>query len=374
MRIHRIVLYSLPSDVGMDLTRYVATQSIDPTLENLVVKIETDSGLVGWGEVVSAPPYYHPQLSAGARAGILHVSPVVLGRDPRQVAAVLFDISAALRGNGNAKTGLEMALWDLAAKAHGIPLVDLWGGRVSESVPLLTVVRIGPREQTLASFEAERAKGYARFQIKVGAGEAHEDIATIRMIEEMALPHERVWYDSNRGWLVDDAIRIISAVRHLSPMIENPCESYEECRTVAKRTGIPIMLDEVIDGPRRFLQAVQDGVLDVASLKTSCIGGIEATRQVMGLAKILGVPVRIEDFWGTGLLMACLTHMAHTLPRNLLFGQYDYVSDKLPFVKNPLPVISGEIRLPADCGPGLGVEINEAILKDPVLVIEAQQN
>ncbi|ESZ29397.1 MULTISPECIES: mandelate racemase/muconate lactonizing enzyme family protein [unclassified Mesorhizobium] len=369
MRIERITLYSVPIDVGMELTRYVSSQSINPALDVLVVKIETDGGLVGWGEVSSAPPYYLPELSAGAREGIRHVSPAVLGRDPRQVAAILRDVSAALRGHGNAKTALEMALWDLAAKAHGVPLIDLWGGRISDSVPVLTVVRIGTRDQTLAAFDKERKRGYSRFQIKVGAGEVHEDIKTIRMVEEIALPHERIWYDPNRGWLVDDAIRVIKALRDLSPMIENPCDTYEECRTVARKTGVRIMLDEVLDSPRRFLEAVEDQVLDVASLKTSCIGGIEATRQAMSLARILGVPVRIEDYYGTGILLAAVTHLAHSLPRNLVFGLYDYVSGDLPLVKNPLLVVNGEIRLPDDCGPGLGVEVNETILGEPVAIL-----
>lgn len=371
MRIQRITLYSVPIDVGMELTRYVTSQSINPALDVLVVKLETDNGLVGWGEVASAPPYYLPELSAGGREGICYVAPVVLGRDPRHTARILADISGALRGHGNSKTALEMALWDLAAKAHGLPLVDLWGGKVAESVPLLSVIRIGTREQSIAAFEAERAKGYSRFQIKVGAGEPHEDIATIRTVQGMGKPHERLWYDPNRAWLVDDAVRVISAVRDLSPMIENPCETYEECRAVAQRTGVPIMLDEVIDSPRRFVEAVQDNVLDVASLKTSCIGGIEATRQAMGLAKVFGVPVRIEDYYGTGILLACVTHMAHTLPRNLVFGLYDYVSDDLPLVKNPLPVVGGEIRLPENGAPGLGVEINEALLGDATAVLEA---
>ncbi len=370
MRIERITLYSVPIDVGMELTRYVATQAINPALDVLVVKVETDTGLIGWGEVCSAPPYYLPELSAGAREGIRHISPVVLGRDPRQVAATLGDISAALRGHGNAKTAIEMALWDLAAKAHGLPLIDLWGGRVSESLPVLNVVRIGNRDEMLAQFEAQRALGYARFQIKVGAGDPHQDIDTIRTVEELALPHERIWYDPNRAWLVDDAIRVIKATAHLNPMIENPCETYEECRTVAQRTGCRIMLDEVLDSPQVFAQSIHDQVLDVASLKTSCVGGIEATRQVMGLALIHGVPLRIEDYYGTGILLACVTHMAHTLPRRLVFGLYDFVSDNLPMVHNPLNVKNGEVALPEDCGPGLGVEVNEAVLGAPVAFME----
>ncbi|MCW0001758.1 mandelate racemase/muconate lactonizing enzyme family protein [Pararhizobium sp. YC-54] len=370
MKIKRISLFSIPIDVGMELTRYVSSQEINPALDVLVVKIESDSGLVGWGEVCSAPPYYLPELSAGAREGIRHVASIVLGRDPRQIAPILKNISAALRGHGNAKTALEMALWDLAAKCHGIPLVDLWGGRVAESLPVLNVVRIGTREETLAQFEAQRALGYSRFQIKVGAGEAHDDITTIRMVEEIAQPHERLWYDPNRAWLVDDAIRIITSLRDLNPLIENPCDTYEECRTVAQRTGARIMLDEVLDSPQRFVQAVHDQVLDVASLKTSAIGGIEAARNAMRLAEILGVPVRIEDYYGTGILLACVTHMGHTLPKSLVYGLYDYVSDDLPLVNNPLKVINGEIRLPDKCCPGLGVDVNESILGNPVAVLE----
>ena len=371
MRITQITLFSLPINVGMELTRYVSSQSIDPSLDVLVVKIETDGGLIGWGEVCSAPPYYLPELSAGAREGIRHVAPVVIGRDPGQVAAILRDVSAALRGHGNAKTALEMALWDLAAKAHGLSLVDLWGGRVSESVPMLNVVRIGDRDEMLAQFEAQRAQGYSRFQIKVGAGEPYQDIETIRIVQGLALPHEHIWYDPNRAWLVDDAIRIIKATVDLAPMIENPCETYEECRTVAQRTGCRIMLDEVLDSPQRFLEAVQDQVLDVASIKTSCVGGIEATRATMVLARLYGVPLRIEDYYGTGLLLSCMTHLAHTLPENLVLGLYDYVSADLPLVRNPLRVVNGRLRLPDDPGHGLGVEIDETTLGAPVAEMTA---
>ncbi|WP_352962703.1 hypothetical protein [Mesorhizobium sp. M1312] len=91
----------------MELTRYVSSQSINAALDVLVVKIETDGGLVGWGEVSSAPlTICRNSRQAPARAS--EISPVMLGRDPRQVAAILRDVSAALRGHGNAKTALEM--------------------------------------------------------------------------------------------------------------------------------------------------------------------------------------------------------------------------------------------------------------------------
>lgn len=372
MRIARITLFSVPITVGMELTRYVASQTLNPALDILVVKVETACGLVGWGEVCSAPPYYLPELSAAARAGICHVAPLVLNRPPQQAAAIMQDISTALRGHGNAKTALEMALWDLAAKAHGVPLVELWGGRVSDNLPVLNVVRIGTREEMRAQLEAQRAQGYSRFQIKIGAGEVHEDIEMIRMVEEIALPHERFWYDPNRAWLVEDALRVLHATAAANPLIENPCETYEMCRTVAQRTGVRLMLDEVLDSPQRFAQAAGDGVLDVASLKTSCLGGLQATRQTMALACTFGIPLRIEDYYGSGILLACVVHLAHTLPRQLVFGLYDYVSDALPLVNNPLLVQEGRVRLPDAPAPGLGVEVNEAALGEPLTVLEAE--
>ena len=371
MHIARLSLYAVPIDVGMELTRYVTSQSINPPLDIVVVKLETKCGLVGWGEVCSAPPYYLPELSAGARAGICYVAPLVLGRAPREAARIMHDIAAALRGHGNAKTALEMALWDLAAKAQRAPLVDLWGGRISDRLPVLNVVRIGTREEMLAQLEAQRGQGYSRFQIKVGGGEAHEDIETIRMVEEMAQPHERFWYDSNRAWSVDDALRVIRATAATNPMMENPCETYEMCRTVARRTGARLMLDECLDSPQMFLRAAQDGVMDVASLKTSCIGGLQATRQAMAMAHALHIPLRIEDYAGSGILLACVAHLAHTLPRKLVFGLYDYVSADLPLVKNPLQVKNGEIQLPDNPAPGLGVEVDEAQLGEPLTALEA---
>lgn len=362
MKIDRLTLHAVPMAVGMDLTRYVAAQRIDPQLETLVVRLDTACGLTGWGEVCSAPPYYAPALSAGARAGILHVAPLVLDRDPRQVRAIIGDIGAALRGHGNAKTALETALWDLAAKAHGLPLVDLWGGRVARRLPLLGVVRIQSREAILASLATHRAAGYSRFQVKLGAAATEADIAAIRMVMETLAPHERVWFDPNRGWLPDDAMRVLSAIRDLSPMVENPCETYEDCRRIARRTGLPFMLDEAIDGPRRFIQAAEDGVMDVATVKLSGVGGLEAARAITGLGALYGIPMRIEDYYGTGILLACVTHLAQTLPENLVFGLYDYVSPDVPLVSNPLRPENGTIGLPEAPGYGLGVKIDETVL------------
>src|SRR5262249_20255582 len=132
MKLSKITFYSVPLDAGTNLTRYVVGQN--STLEALIVRMETDDGLVGWGESCSAPSYYLPELPAATLGGAVHAAPLILNCDPRQIRWLYHEVSHALRGHGNSKTALDMALSDLAAKAVSLPLIDLWGGRVAQDV------------------------------------------------------------------------------------------------------------------------------------------------------------------------------------------------------------------------------------------------
>ena len=80
--------------------------------------------------------------------------------------------------------------------------------------------------------------------------------------------------------------------------------------------------------------------------------------------------MRIEDYYGTGLTLAAVTHVAQGLPASATFGLYDYHLPDVPLARNPLTVRNGRVGLPADCGPGLGVEVDEEILGDPLAVFE----
>ncbi len=371
MHVERMTLYSVPISIASNLTRYGAGQTLHTALHAIILRLDADNGLVGWGEVCSAPPYYLPDVAAGAPEGIRHVAPLILGQDPRQMRALNLRVDQALRGHGNAKTALDMALLDLVAKAAGLPLCDVWGGRVCRSVPVFAVVDIGTPAETAAKLIQYRTMGYSRFQIKVAGAGPESDIATIRTAMGMVLPHERVWFDPNRAWLVDDALRVISAVRELSPMIENPCETYEECRAVAQRTGVPFMLDETIDSLQRFIQGVGEGVIHVASLKLNTFGGLSKLRLVCDLGVELGVPMRIENYGGTGILLAAVTHLAQTLPERNVFGLYDYVRPDLPLVKNSLQVVGGRVGLADNPPPGLGVDIDESLLGEPLAILDA---
>ena len=366
MKITRLSVYVVRLDAWKVETRYSSAVRIGQHLETSIVRLETDTGLIGWGETLTPPPYYHPTSPESARAAIGLVAPLVVGADPRQNRRIIEEIRFMLRGHEPARSVIDMALWDLAAKARGLPLVDLWGGRVACDLPVLCLVGLGSPEEQVAGIGAYRDEGYRLFQVKVGQGAVADDIDRIRACMAAMRPGERCWFDANRGWNVDRAMQVLLRVRDLCPLIEQPCETYRDCVTVSRRTGMGLMLDEVIHDQDDLYRAVHDGIIDVAVLKLGTTGGISEHRHLAELGLRLGVPMRIEDFYGTGLTLAAVCHLAQGLPERATFGVYDYHLPEVPVVKNPFRVVNGRVRVPEDCAPGLGVEVDLSVLGDPV--------
>ncbi len=366
MKIIKMSVYAVDLLAWGGESRYSPAQAIEAPLETNVIRLETDTGLVAWGEGCVAPAFYAPTLAPAIREAIKYLSPLVLGADPRAPRRILEAARVALRGHGPALAALDLALWDLLGKIHGVSLVDLWGGRVVEDMEVLGMVSIGTPDETVERMAGYRAAGYRTFQIKIGFGTAADDIEKITRVHEALLPGERAWFDVNRGWTIDQAMQVLPAVRHLAPLIEQPCETYRECKIVSERLGLGLMLDEVIDGQEAFIRAAEDGVMDVAVLKLGCTGGISQHRHLVEIGLRYGVPMRIEDFYGTGLTLAAVCHLAQGLPEAANFGLYDYHLPEVPVAQNPFPVIDGRVRVPEDCGPGLGIDVDEGVLGAPV--------
>lgn len=371
MKIARLSVYAVDLLAWGGESRYSPNQILAAPLEANIVRLETDAGLVGWGEGCVSPPFYAPTLAAGIREGIKYLAPLLIGADPRRPRRILETARTSLRGHGPAIAAIDMALWDLLGKIHDAPLVDLWGGRVVEDMEVLAMVSIGTPDETIERMSAYRDGGYRTFQIKIGLGTAAEDIEKITRVQEALRPGERAWFDVNRGWTVDQAMQVLPFVRHLAPLIEQPCETYRECKTLSQRLGLGLMLDEVIEDQASFVQAVNDQVMDVAVLKMGCTGGLSQHRHLVELGLRLGVPMRIEDFYGTGLTLAAVCHLAQGVPEAANFGLYDFHLPEIPVVRNPFKVDRGRVKVPEECGPGLGAEIDETVLKDPILVVES---
>lgn len=335
--------------------------------DSTVVAVETDSGLVGWGEVCPLGPAYLPAYAAGARAGIAELAPQLLGADPLALDRLNARMDAAMRGHPYVKSAIDMACWDLLGQATGLPVATLLGGHEGEDFVLYRAISQEAPDVMAARVAEYRSQGYRRFQLKVG-GEPDTDIARIHAVAAELVPGDVLVADANTGWTQHEAIRVAQAVRDVNVYLEQPCLSYEECLAVRRHTDRPFVLDEVVDGVAMVLRGLADHAMDVINLKISKVGGLTRARQIRDLCVATGIAMTIEDTWGGDIVTAAIAHLAHSTPTRFLFTATDFNSYVTVSLAEGAPQ-RRHGRLAASREPGLGVRPRMDVLGEPVLVV-----
>jgi L-alanine-DL-glutamate epimerase-like enolase superfamily enzyme len=321
--------------------------------DSTIVGVETDTGLIGYGEVCPLGPFYLPAYADGVRAGLKELAPHVIGMDPRELAVLNLRMDAALKGHPYVKSGLDMACWDILGKATNLPVCTLMGGRFGESVRLYRAISQEAPDAMAAKVDGYRREGYTRFQLKVG-GDPDTDIARIRAVRAMLQPGDRLVADANTGWTQHEAMRVVRAVRDEDVYIEQPCLTYEECLAVRRRCDHPFVLDETIDGIDVLLRATADRAMDVVNLKISKLGGLTRTKQVRDLCVSTGIAMTLEDSWGGDVATAAIAHLAHSTPEEFRFTSTDFNSYVTVSTAEGAPTRDkGFMR--ASHAPGLGI-------------------
>jgi cis-L-3-hydroxyproline dehydratase len=336
--------------------------------DSTIVAIDTDAGIVGYGEVCPLGPFYLPAYAAGARTGIAELSPRLLGEDPTQLVKLNRLMDAALQGHPYVKSAIDMACWDILGKVTGQPVCVLLGGRYGEDVGLYRAISQESPEAMARRVAGYRAEGYHRFQLKVG-GDPDVDIQRIHAVAAQLQPGEKLIADANTGWLMHEALRVVRAVRDVDVYIEQPCRTYEECLTIRRHCDHPFVLDENVDSLDMLLRGHADRAMDVVNIKISKFGGLTKARQARDLCASLGVAMTIEDSWGGDIVTAAIAHLAHSTPPEFLFTATDFNSYVTVSLAEGAPQrING--RLAASTAPGLGITPRMDVLGKPVLVVE----
>ena len=174
MKITRIAAYRVELPLHEGSYDWSGGKSVS-VFDSTVLRIETDAGVTGHGEVCPLGPFYLPSYAAGARAGIAELAPGLIGLDPRQLGVLNRRMDALLKGHPYVKSAIDMACWDILGQAAGLPVCTLLGGRFGADVALYRAISQASPEAMAAKVADYRAQGYRRFQLKVGA-EPDEDI------------------------------------------------------------------------------------------------------------------------------------------------------------------------------------------------------
>jgi D-galactarolactone cycloisomerase len=327
--------------------------------KQLLVRVTTDEGLTGWGEAFALGA---PRAVAAVVEDAL--APLLLGESPTAIERLAERLQRATFLFGRrglamcAISGVELALWDLAGKARGVPVYELLGGPVTTRIPAYaSLLRYDHPEEVGAAARQAVAAGFQAMKLH------QTDIASVRTAREAVGPEVRLMLDVNCPWSPDEAIRMGRALAELDlAWLEEPVWPPEDYRALARvraAVDIPLAAGENEATAVGFRELIAHGAVDILQPSITKVGGLGEARKVCALAAAWNVAVVPHAFYfGPGL--AATLHLIAATP-GLPYVEYPGGELETPLLAEPIRAVDGVVTVPT--GPGLGVTVNEEALR-----------
>lgn len=329
----------------------------------VIVRVYTDDGLIGLGEAtVSA--LWSGETQATAMAVIREcLEPAVLGLDPRDISVIRGSMDAAIKLHPFTKAAVEMAMWDIAGKAVGLPVYQLLGGKCREKIRIKLVVWARDIAESRAMTERHLANGVTCIKVKTGL-DPMTDIARVRAVRDVCGPDIPITIDSNCGWTVQQAKFCLNALTDVNLLLAEqpiPPGDHAAMAELRRDTTIPIMADESIFTLQDAWLLANHRAVDIFSIYPGKHGGISATCDIVAIARAAGIRCTIGSNLELGIGTAAMLHVAAAFPEidtdsfpadtiGPLYHEADLLTHRL---------VLGPPNAAAPDGPGLGVELDE---------------
>jgi len=319
MKIAQIDVYQI--DIPIKEPKTFAN-GVYASFDNTIVRLETDTGITGWGEVCPIATTYQPEHALGVRAAIEELAPGLIGKNPAHIGIINATMNDWLMGSLNAKSVIDIACWDIAGKAAGKPVYELLGGALQSKAKCYAAVELNSLDQVAKDMDMYRSKGYRHFQIKSKTNDLEMVIARLRAAEKNRQTGEILVADANKEWKPHEALRVLRMTEDIDYYIEQPCETYEECLSIRRQTRQPMILDECMSSPAMVLRALSDNAFEGIGCKITRVGGISGTLLIRDMLALNGKVMTIDDMWGSDLSAAAQTHLAVASSSQTCFASY----------------------------------------------------
>jgi D-galactarolactone cycloisomerase len=343
---------------------------LDATRTALFVKIETDGGLVGWGE--TAP-------IGGARGAINDaLGPLLIGRNPLEYRALTRDLWGLNFYEPLAIGAVDTALNDLRGKALGVPVAELFGGRLRRRVPTYASAMSyleGEEPEQQFPEEAARlvAQGFKALKMRLGRYSVQREAKIAEAVRNAVGPDIKLFCDANAAYTVTSALEMGEVLHDLKfgffeePLPQSPdYTGYSELR---ERLPLPLAGGEALGHRGHAKSLLERRGVDIIQPDVSLCGGIPEVLFIGEMSALHGVPI-IPHCWGGAVLLAATTHLLALLPdphggfpTDTPLLELDQTENpwRDGIVSAPLEVNDGFVTVPT--GPGLGIEVDEAAIK-----------
>ena len=321
--------------------------------ESLLIRLETDGGLVGWGET---PDDWINKSYEGTPEDRLRTA--VLGRDP-------FDIEAwyAQSTLGSYLTsGVEMAMWDLVGHATKQPLYKLLGGAIRKKIELAACMGIRPYAEAKAIAQQYVADGFTTMKTKAGR-RAEEDLEMVRGIRDGVGDKLKLRIDPNMGYAPDVALQLARDLEKYNlEYFEQPMHFTQigESARIRRRTTTPLALNESVTTPEITLQILELRAADFLLPDTYQCSGIVGVKKVSALCAAAGVSCIFHCAHDLGLKSAAMLHVVASDPNFPLANDCTYYGLTDDIITPLHRIERGTMTVPE--GPGLGVTVDEGKL------------
>lgn len=291
-------------------------------VNDIVVRIDTDSGEAGFGE---APPT--AVITGDTKGSIVcavrdFIAPTILGMDMEQLEEIMQRMHSCIVKNTSAKAAVDMALYDLYAKSKGLPLYKALGGTRREVETDLTISVNDTPEMVRDSLRAVE-QGFRVLKIKVGkldpAGTSGfpgaKDVERIKAIRQAVGPSVILRVDANQGWDTESSIRIIHALEDADlniDLVEQPVNAHDfkGLKQVTASVSTPILADESVFSPEDALHIIQEKAADLINIKLMKTGGIHEALKICGIAEQFGVECMVGCMLESKIAVSAAAHLA----------------------------------------------------------------
>jgi len=326
-------------------------------LEEVYVRIETDAGVAGVGEARGNSHYLTGDTPDAVAAQILqHLGPRCLGRDPRDLGALLADLDATVVGLHGAKSAVDMALHDLVGRAYGVPVFELLGGAVRDALPSNWSLWYGPPDAAAGQAVDAVAAGFRFLKLRAGLTPFERDLDRVRAVREAVGPEPSLALDANMAWTPHEALDHVERLARFDlAYVEQPVarDDLAGLRYVTRHSAVPIMADESVLSLAEVFQLVRDRTVDLLHLKLVKLGGIAGLWRAAAVAEAGGVGIMVGQTNEGGLATAAAAHCARALgaPYLELYGAEGLREDPA----RGFALRGGCATFPE--GPGLGITL-----------------
>ena len=338
--------------------------------ETLFIKLQTDSGLVGWGET------YH---LAGVEGALRHVlTPLLIGRDAMQLRALHTEMRSATFDNGFAVGGMDLALHDVCGKALGVPVHQLYGGALRSSVEAYASLPgyyddRDPEEHWVEEAVELRRRGFRGMKFRVGRFDPRRELPILDQVRQTLGPEARLMADGNAAYSPEQSLRMADGLGELDfEWLEEPVPQagylgYPQLRV---KMDLPLAGGEGLLNRPAAHSSLERGCFDIVQPDVSICGGIGETLFVGELARLSMVRC-IPHCWAGAFTLAATLHVTALLPEiSRMPGnaapllEFDVTEN--PFrddvvLGDPFALRDGCVAVPSR--PGLGIEIDEDALR-----------